>query len=919
MTTEILASDLTDRDWEIRLLFLEEVWDFLADIETELLGISDRGLSREASQKMLRAAHSMKGGAGMMGFKSLSKLAHRLEDFFKILQVDYQQAIAPEVERLLLQAITCLRKVAQIHKNRQVPDQGWLQKHIEPPFQQLHQILGDLSEQHEADLLSSESGLDVRVLMFSTEVDGCLNRLKEVLVDSHTQVLREEFHLVSQELGCLGEMLDLSNFQNLCQEITQALVQDDLDLRLVATSALEMWRRSQALVLAGQFDDLPKYFELIKAINEPLVEENPWQEVNSKSSPEAYVRIPLRQLTHLSDRFGALNSERSSLKGQLQKMQDLAQLLNSRIQKLEQSNLHLREHYDRQYDDRYDRSREKQVPSEAPNPHFDLLELDQYSEFHVLTREIMDSVVQLQEVSSDLTTTITETESIERDLSRASQQMQIAIEQTRMRRLSDILDKFPRLLRELSLDYAKPVQLSIRGGSTLVERSILEKLENPLLHLVRNAFDHGIETPELRVAADKPPQGKIEITAGYRANQMQITISDDGSGINIPKLRDRALQNGFSTAQLDALTEPELLNLIFTSGFSTAAQVTELSGRGVGLDVVRTNLEQIGGTIRIASQQGLGTSFILTIPASLSITRVLLLESNGLQMAIQANSIEEILLQADVTIYEVADQKVIDWQNYTVPLLNLGNFLHFNRTKISSHSENIPIINHPLILIVSYQNIPYGILMDRYWGEQEVSIRNIHSHISLPAGFMGCATIGSGKLLPLMDIDSLIPWLITTTPNCHYPSFPTHKFLSDRRHTIMIVDDSINVRKFLAMTLEKSGYRVEQAKDGLEALEKLRKLNPTNLSHHLSNHLWNGASHRIQAIICDIEMPRLDGFGFLAQAKVDDSARNIPIIMLTSRSGTKHRDLAMRLGASAYFTKPFKEQELLHTLTQYGL
>jgi chemosensory pili system protein ChpA (sensor histidine kinase/response regulator) len=898
MMTNMLVNELTDRDWEIRLLFLEETQDFLADIETELLGISDRPLSKDASSKMLRAAHSMKGGAGMMGFSELSSLAHRLEDFLKILQVDYQSAIAPEIERLLLQTITSLQQLTQVYRNRQIPDPKWLQQQVEPPFQQLHQLLGNLSEEHEASLLSTESGLDMRVLMFSTEVEGCLNRLTDVVADINSLVLREEFDMASQELACLAEMLDLGNFHNLCQEITQVLNQPNIDLHLVTASALYLWRRSQDLVISGKFDSLPKHFELIAATDcraSPQIAPPP-------SNQDIYVRVPLRQLAHLSDRFGDLNSERSSLRGQLQKMQDLTELLNNRIQNLEQSNLYLREHYDRMITVTPITSSPMAIGSKPSyaSQHFDLLEMDRFSDLHILTREIMDSLVQLQEVSSDLTSTITETAAIERDLSRASRQMQIVIEQTRMRMLKDIVDKFPRLIRELCLNHGKQVELIMRGSTTLVERSILEKLEDPLLHLLRNAFDHGIEAPDVRIAAGKSPQGKIVITAGYRANQMHITVSDDGSGIDLHELRDRALQMGISTTQLNELSETEILNLIFTSGFSTAKQLTDLSGRGVGLDVVHNNLAQIGGKIQITSQLGQGTSFILTIPASLSIARVLILESNGLQMAIQANTVEEMLLAQDITIYEVANHQVIDWQSYTVPILNLGDRLHFHRAKITQHNDSLPIINQPLVLIVSHQNIPYGLLIDRYWGEQEVTIRDVHSPITLPAGFMGCATIGSGKLLPLVDIDSLLSWLISSNPAA--PNLITSQNTGDRRRTIMIVDDSINVRKFLVMILEKAGYRVEQAKDGLEALEKLHKT--------------NNSSPQVQAIICDIEMPRLDGFNFLAQSKGDRQQNHIPIIMLTSRSGTKHRNLAMRLGASAYFTKPFKEQELLQTLAQ---
>ncbi|MBD2187830.1 hybrid sensor histidine kinase/response regulator [Pseudanabaena mucicola] len=957
---------LTDREWAVRLLFLDEVRDFLADIESEILGVCDRNLSRSAIDKILRAAHSMKGGAAMMGFEALSELAHRLEDFFKILQANKQTKITPEIESSFLTAIDNMGKVANIHKQRKIPNAEWLAAQIHPPFQYLQEVLGELSAQDEASLLSEEAGQDMRVLMFATEVDACLQRLTGVLDDPTSQLLREEFELTSQEFGCLGEMLELPAFSQLCEEISDALADRDRNLREVATAALAAWRQSQALVLVGQFEILPKHLiefsqknpsiastvplaspsledipqegieygliheDEVISLDQSLLDLTVFTDVNtrtgemeipqhSETNLETTIRIPSRQLEALSDRFGELNAERSGLRLQLKRMRDLIQLLNTRMHGLEQSNAQLRSAYDRVATSSASFMTVNAAISEngiAANPPyhpepllaytslFDLLEMDSYSELHVISREIMDSVVQLQEVSSDLETALTDTEGNERELGRASRQMQTAIEQARMRMLSEVTSRFPRLLRDLSLAHGKQVELILRGSSTLVERSVLEFLEDPLLHLIRNAFDHGIESPEERIAKGKPAKGKIEIFAGYRGNQTVITVSDDGNGIDLQKLRDRALQMGISESDLANSAESELLDLIFEAGFSTADRVTDLSGRGVGMDVVRSNLQIIGGSVNVATDAGKGTTFTLTVPVSLSIARVLLVESNGLQMAILTSAVEEIILVKETSIYTVANQEVLDWQGYSVPLIKLSDRLHFSRPQFQNETENRPIVDEPLILIVAKNNAPFALQVNRYWGEQEVTIRGVQSAIPMPTGFMGCAILGGGKLAPLVDIDSLIAWAINDCDRkpSHPLTLPSAR--TDQRTTIMVVDDSINVRRFLAMTLEKAGYRVEQAKDGLEAMEKLQKLSTLPISSPIS------------AVICDIEMPRLDGFGFLAQSRHDQYCKNIPVVMLTSRSGTKHRDLAMRLGASAYFAKPFKDNELLQTLSK---
>ena len=1011
------TNTLSDREWEVRLLFLDEVKDFLVAIETEIIGMSDRGLQRSAADKILRAAHSMKGGAAMMGFQALSDLSHSLEDFIKILQTSQQTTITSAIEGLLLAAVDNMRKTANIHKQRQTPSQNWLDTQINPPFQQLRSMLGELSAKDEANLLSEEVGQDMRVLMFSTEVDACLNRLADVIADPHSQVLREEFELTSQEFGCLGEMLELPAFTQLCHEINEAL--SDLDhlnsahnLAEVTFSALETWRQVQALVLVGQFQLIPEHFAIIPAKSKSKLEKsspqspqqdltpnqisnqssnqipnaifdlnselnldqslvpnldqeldqdlgfelelNPEyantsinsdiaamlldqsadqtiiQSINPSSSEEtrSTTRISVKQLQNLSDRFGEVNAERSGMRMQLRRMRDLVQIMGDRMRTLEHSNSQLREAYDRVVT-----SSNSLIPTNLHHPkpvvrnlnsnttdpnmalsyasRFDVLEMDQYSELHLLSREIMDSVVQLQEVHSDLETALAETESTERELGRASRQLQTAIEQTRMRMLSEVLGRFPRLLRDLSLEHGKQVELVLRGGSTLVERSILEILEDPLLHLLRNAFDHGIETPEARIAAGKPPKGRIEVAAGYRGNQTIITISDDGNGINFAKIRDRALSMGISEADLNNCSESDLLGLIFESGFSTADHVTSLSGRGVGMDVVRSNLNAIGGNVRIETELGKGTTFIMNVPVSLSIARVLLFEANGLQMAILTSAVEEILLVRETPIHTVANQEVLDWEGFSVAFLRIGDRLQFARPQFPAETENRPVVDEPLVLIVSCDNVPFGLQVDRYWGEQEVTIRSVQSPIPMPTGFVDCAILGGGKLVPLIDVDDFLNWAIadisqtSANPNSALVKSsskipPRH----DQRSTVLVVDDSINVRRFLAMTLEKSGYRVEQARDGLEAMEKLKKLQTSSLVSH------------VDAVVCDIEMPRLDGFGFLAQSRNDQNCCDIPVVMLTSRSGNKHRDLAMRLGAAAYFTKPFKDNELLQTLSQ---
>ncbi len=631
----------------------------------------------------------------------------------------------------------------------------------------------------------------------------------------------------------------------------------------------------------------------------------------AKSNKDTSIRVSVRKLERLGELLGELTTERNGLGLQLGYLGNLFTLLNQRVKSLDSANNILRQSYDRgatqqlvsqpqsasAHSDAAQTSAPQTTQSTANG--FDLLEMDQYSELHLVSQEIIESVVQIQEVTSDIELALGETETVSRGLNRTAQQLQVGMNQMRMRPLSAITDRFPRLLRELSMAHDKQVELQVRGGGTLIERTIVEALQDPLMHLLRNCFDHGIEDAETRLAQGKSPQGNIEIGASYRGNQVAITIGDDGAGINLEKIRSKVLTMGLTPAEIEASGDKELVNLIFEPGFSTAEKVTNLSGRGVGMDVVRSNLREIQGDITVATSAGQGSTFTLTVPLSLSVTRVLIVECQGMLMAFPANIVEEMLLLDQQNIVQAAEQNLLAWQGYTVPLLHLQDWLHFVRPLIKLETESTPIIDQSSALIVTHGDEPYAIECDRYWGEQEVTTRTVEGNINLPQGFSGCVVLGDGRVVPLVEMAKLMNWVLRDAQrqDVNEQRLALPVAMSNKR-TVLVIDDSINVRRFLSITLEKAGYHVEQAKDGQDAIEKLQE------------------GIAVDVIMSDVEMPRLDGFGFLAQVKSIENCEDIPVVMLTSRSGDKHRQLAMSLGAADYFSKPFKQNELLQTLKQ---
>jgi chemotaxis protein histidine kinase CheA/ActR/RegA family two-component response regulator len=618
------------------------------------------------------------------------------------------------------------------------------------------------------------------------------------------------------------------------------------------------------------------------------------ESASSNSAEANTVRIPAKRLDELDDLCGDLTIERNGLALYLERLHNLVSGLNSRVRNLEQFNLRLRSAYDQKANQANTPMIGEQSSSTAEE-NFDVLEMDRYSELHLVWQEVMESIVQIQEVTSDIDLTVRNADDTAAELNRTAKQLQSNVMYSRMRPLTDVVGRFPRAIRDLAQQFGKPATLKIQGGSTLIDRTVLGILGDPLMHLLRNAFDHGLEDTETRIARGKPTQGTIEIKAFYRGNETFIVVSDDGGGINLEKIRDKAIRMGLDEAQLTNARPQDLLDLIFEPGFSTAEQVTELSGRGVGMDVVRTNLQQVRGKIAVDTQPGVGTTFTLSVPVTLSVGRVLLVESQNVMLAFPVDAIEQMALLEEEND---SNADIFQWENYAVPKLALKEWLNFRGPVRKVETDDMAMMANPAMLILSQGNDLIGVPIERCWGEREVAIRQAEGPIPMPPGFSGCTILGTGQVVPLVSIPGLFTWIANQEQVLETAVQPDTNQVQNEQESILVIDDSINVRRFLAMTLEKAGYRVAQAKDGQDAIEQLT------------------SGLVVNAVICDIEMPRLDGFGFLAQVKANPTLKHIPITMLTSRSGDKHRHLALRLGASEYFSKPFKEQELLQVLKQ---
>ncbi|MGL5836085.1 MAG: hybrid sensor histidine kinase/response regulator, partial [Waterburya sp.] len=1002
-----------DTEQQIRLNFLDEAEEYFDRMESNLLGLADTVIDPQQIDIVLRAAHSIKGGGAMMGFNVLSRVAHRLEDFFKILRVRYtSKQITTEVETLLLQGVDCLRQIAVLNRQElefaqaEVSDNSinTLDDRTQPIFEQLRQHLGELEAADENALLSQDEDIDPALIIFDEGVDTILDRFANQIPTLSISELAQELTATAQELIGFGRMANLEPFIQLCESIqTQLAEVSTVEINNLADRALKTWRRSHALVLLGSIDKLPFCLEgsnnlavntlelsglqaafdldsetvvdlqqeksefdpldfntlelsglqaafdldsetvanlqqeesnfdplevntlelsglqaafeldnqeeethLIPTINEPLPASSP----QKTPSVEKMLRVPVSQLKQFNNLFEQLILERNTLNLQLQQFQNVIFLMSQRMSQMENSNTQLKQWYDRasveglidnqeylfsnafnalaSQNDRVERTNSKMMQYR-----FDALEMDRYSDIHLICQEQIETIVQLQEIATDIELGFQEINQTVREFNYTTKSMQGNVTRTQMLPLAEIVKRFPRVIRDLNLQFNKQVELKIIGENTLLDRSVIEALGDPLMHLLRNAFDHGIEDPTTRIAAGKPSTGTITIQASNQGTYTVITLSDDGKGISVAKIRERLVQMGVPQQEVIQIPEAELLNFIFEPGFSTAEKVTELSGRGVGMDVVRTNLQEIRGDVRVSTKPGQDTTFTIRIPFALSILKVAVVEQAGIIFAIPANNIQELIpLTAELIKISPDNYKYILWNNLELPLIETEKILVYRRSHKAINLAGNPNIDQQMVLVVGDATFPAALLISRFWHEQESTIRPIDSPIPLPPGVTSSMVFGDGKVIPLINPILLIEEsLKNSVANNQYSQNVTETPNISAIKTILVVDDSINVRRYLSLTLEKAGYQVEQAKDGQEAVDKL----------------LNGLL--VSAVICDIEMPRLDGYGVLEQIKERAEFKHLPIMMLTSRSNEKHRKLAMNLGATGYFSKPYNEQQ----------
>jgi len=450
----------------------------------------------------------------------------------------------------------------------------------------------------------------------------------------------------------------------------------------------------------------------------------------------------------------------------------------------------------------------------------------------------------------------------------------------RMRPFSDGIRGFPRMVRDLARELGKKVQLDIIGKATEVDRDILEKLDAPLTHLLRNAVDHGLEFPDERLAAGKPDIGTVRLEASHRSGMLLITVSDDGRGIDVHKLRQKIIRKGLANADMvNHLTEPELLKFLFLPGFSTSEQVTEISGRGVGLDVVDNMVHEVGGVVRVTSRPGKGVSFYLELPLTLSVIRTFLVEIAGEPYAFPLARIERCLLLSTDELNVVEDRQYFRFDDENVAMVNVHEVLELSQTS-SNQREKLPVV-----VITDRSNL-YGLLVDKFVGECDLVVRPLDPRLGKVPDISAVAVMLDGSPILIFDVEDLVRSVdkMLTKKRLGKLQVSDEERSETVTKRILVVDDSITVREMERKLLENKGFHVEVAVDGLAG--------------------WNAArAETFDLVVSDVDMPRMNGIEFVKQLKQHEELKKIPVIIVSYKDTEEHRLQGLEAGADYYLTK----------------
>jgi chemosensory pili system protein ChpA (sensor histidine kinase/response regulator) len=905
---------------EITSMFLEEGLDISESIEESLVQWREDPEQLSGITQLQQELHTLKGGARLADIDAVADLAEAWSDGLgPLLEGSGNQPLVLSLSERANEGLrTMLNELEE--GNRPQPDNGLLRLLREAASHRDETTDAAAEETAAAD----EEEPDTEVLeIFLEEAQEILDQLEQLLADWYQEPESQHFSQEAQRalhtlkggarLSKQPKLGDLSHdFEALLTDLGEQTPSSEdwqkitrhHDGLIASVNEVRQWfddylagqaptktatsPAEQASETPGKTDkQTPARQETATKAPQPARKAIEQRRKDSARAAQETIRVSAPLLDDLVNLAGETSITRGRLE---QQNSDFGHTLDEMAATIDRLREQLR---------RMDIETEAQILFRAEQEHgpdytedFDPLEMDRYSSIQQLSRALSESTSDLADLRETMSDRVRDTDTLLVQQSRINTELQEGLMKTRMIPFASMVPRLRRIVRQISGELDKKVEFDVHNAEGELDRNILERMIEPLEHMLRNAMDHGIEAPSDRARAGKPETGQVSLNLTREGGEVVLRLHDDGAGIPSGVIRRKAIERGLLGEQED-LSEREILQFILQPGFSTAQAVTQISGRGVGMDVVASEIKQLGGSLDIDSRVGEGTTFTVRLPFTVSVNRALMVSTGEDFYAIPLNTIEGIVrvstweleeyYQPEAPLYEYAGQEY--------RLQYLGGLLHSeHRPKLQGQALPLPVI------LVRGSEQPMALQVDSLLGSREIVVKSLGPQFSSVRGVSGATILGDGNVVVILDLPAMIRSdILSERQRLSEQAALQQQYREDRPTLVMVVDDSVTVRKVTSRLLERNGMEVVTAKDGLDAVAQLQ-------------------DHRPDIILLDIEMPRMDGFEVASFVRHDDSLREVPICMITSRTGTKHRERALGLGVNEYLGKPFQETELLDTI-----
>ena len=887
--------------------FLVEASEHIQNLNAGLLALEKDPTNREVIDELFRAAHTLKGSAAMMGFQGISDVGHKSEDMLGLFRSG-SIPITRETLNFLFDSVDAVKLMVDGIASKK-PEDPLIIENISQSFTSLVETLRGGAATAPAQPKPAPAAKPAEK---STAAGAPPASPVPVSALPAAKIPEKPASLPSKE------ELDMAWEKAFAEEAGESSGPEKTAAHKVPVSAPKKTALPATAKPAGTFPSSaaplipvpPKPSAAQAAADAAAAEASLQKEIEdakragvvekrgtgrrAADAPDIekqFIRVNIERLDNLMNLVGEMVVNRNKLTRQVDLIKSLRDELSFSQNRL------LFEI--RKFEEKYEYTMNFQAPAPASSAQrpaeqsgdFFELEFDRYDDFNLLSRKLTEITNDTNEIMTEFSGFF---DSFELDTARIStitSNLQNEITMARMVEMDRLFQLFQRPVRDMAQSENKKINMVVTGGDTKIDKTIFEIISDPLMHMVRNAISHGIEGPEERTRNGKDPSGALILSARHDGSSIVLQIEDDGRGMDPEQLRRSAVEKRFITeSEAKTMSDADALNLIFRAGFSTAATVGKVSGRGVGMDVVTTQLGKINGRIEIKTEKNVGTRFIIRLPLTLAIAQALIVKVKDQEVAIPMNLVEETTRFSDKDIQRAAGEEMVNLRGTLMRLMRLNSLLVSGKLPKKGEDYRYPT----LILVLAEKRV--ALMVEDIAGREEIVVKSLGEYLKNVRMFSGATISGEGDVRLILNVAHLFGEETISTKTSYVGGRESATAdIARRKPRVLVVDDSISIRKYVQRFLDRSGYEVETATDGMNALEVLGKA-------------------KVDAVITDLEMPVMHGYDLMAEMKRNPVFMNIPIIVLTSRAGEKHRQKAIDMGAQDYLVKPFEEQEMIEAL-----